>query len=99
MPVVAEDYGNHEEGLSYYSVALIKRNLSMKVSLLTMEGRTTCHTAAGDTVGWTVPVGHLMFKSIKWKNCNPYESAGDFFEKSCVPGLWKIFQPFIYDAF
>ena len=32
-PVVAEDYGKHEEGLSSYAVALIKANLTAKKNL------------------------------------------------------------------
>ena len=90
-PVVAEDYGKHEEGLSSYAVALIKANLSKEISLKSLKGRKSCHPAAGDSVGWTAPVGLLIEnEAMQWKECNPYQSAGEYFQQSCVPGLWFI---------
>ena len=89
MPVVAEDYGSHEEGLANYAVALIKSNLTEEISLKSLKGSKSCHPAAGDSVGWTAPVGMLIGnEAIQWKECNPYKSTGEFLQQSCVPGLW-----------
>lgn len=91
VPVVAEDYGNHEEGLKSYSVALIRSNLSEDISLKSLKGSKSCHPAAGDSVGWTAPVGLLIGQGVmQWSGCNPYQSTGEFFDQSCVPGLWSV---------
>jgi len=91
VPVVSEDYGKHEQGLSSYAVALIKTNLSKEISLKSLKGRKSCHPAAGDSVGWTAPVGLLIEnEAMQWEECNPYQSAGEYFQQSCVPGLWFI---------
>lgn len=94
-PIVAEDYGNHEDGLSSYAVALIKSNLSKEISLATLEKSRTCHPSAGDSVGWTAPVGYLIGHGMMTsKDCNPYVSSGEFFQKSCVPGaLSRKYNP------
>lgn len=89
--MVAEDYGKHEQGLSSYAVALIKTNLSKEISLKSLKGRKSCHPVAGGTIGWTAPVGLLIENgAMQWKECNPYKSAGEYFQQSCVPGLWFI---------
>ena len=88
---MAEDYGKHEEGLSSYSVALIKSNLSKEISLATLERCKTCHPAAGDLVGWTAPVGYLIGHGMMTlRDCNPYVSSGEFFQESCVPGMLLV---------
>lgn len=88
---MAEDYGNREEGLSSYAVALIKSNLSKEFSLTTLEKSRTCHPSAGESVGWTAPVGYLIGHGMMTsKDCNPYVSSGEFFQKSCVPGMLLV---------
>ena len=90
-PVVAEDYGEHEEGLSNYAVALIKRNLSKDISFRSLGKAKACHPAAGDLIRWTVPAGLLIGLDVMpWKNCDPYQSSAEFFLESCVPGLLGI---------
>lgn len=87
VPVVAEDYGKHEEGLESYSVALIQSNLSDGATINSLKDRKSCHPAAGDAVGWTAPVGLLIGRGvIQWDGCNPYQSSGEYFDQSCVPG-------------
>lgn len=87
VPVVAEDYGKQEEGLESYSVALIRSNLSEGVSMNSLKDTKSCHPAAGDSVGWTAPVGLLIGRGvIQWNGCNPYQSTGEYFDQSCVPG-------------
>jgi len=87
VPVVAEDYGKHEEGLTNYAVALIRSNLSKDISFESQENIKACHPAAGDSVGWTAPVGLLIgYDVMAWKACNPYQSSAEFFQESCVPG-------------
>ena len=87
--VVAEDYGKGV-GTSYYAVAVVKKEPGFDIKGL--KGKKSCHTGAGRTAGWIIPVGFLMSKGImkrKGESCNPYVAAGNFFSKSCVPGKLK----------
>ena len=85
VPVVAETYGDGDS-LSYYAVAVIKEN-SMIKTLEDLKGKKSCHTGAGKTSGWVVPVGTLLAKKFMTQDasCNPYVSAGKYFKESCVP--------------
>ena len=84
VPVVGEDYGSGT-ALSYYAVAVVKNNTDIQFNKL--EGKKTCHTGAGKTAGWNVPVGTLLSeKYIKYgSSCNSYAAAGKYFKQSCVP--------------
>lgn len=84
-PVVAEFYGE-SIGTSYYAVAVVKKSGSVK-SIKDLKGKKTCHTGAGKTAGWVVPVGTLLSKKYMDQDstCNPYVSAGKYFSESCVP--------------
>ena len=90
VPVVAEDYGKHEEGLSDYAVALIRSNLSQDTSFPSLTNLKSCHPSAGDSVGWQVPVGLLIANrgAVDWKDCDPFQYSANFFVESCVPGLF-----------
>ena len=83
-PVVGEDYGYGT--LSYYAVAVVKKS-NTDIQFHKLEGKKTCHTGAGKTAGWNVPVGTLLAKKyIKYDStCNPYVAAGNYFKESCVP--------------
>jgi len=84
VPVVGEDYGSG--ALSYYAVAVVKKtNADIKFNEL--EGKKTCHTGAGKTAGWNVPVGTLLSMNYMKPDpsCNPYVAAGKYFNESCVP--------------
>ena len=85
VPVVAETYGDGDS-LSYYAVAVVKKKSTIK-TLKGLEGKKSCHTGAGKTSGWVVPVGTLLAKKFMTQDasCNPYVSAGKYFKQSCVP--------------
>ena len=85
IPVVAESYGGGS-AISYYAVAVVKKSGSIK-SIQDLKGKKSCHTGAGKTAGWVVPIGTLLSKKYMTQDssCNPYVSAGKYFEKSCVP--------------
>ena len=88
VPIVGEDYYNLTglEGASYKAVAVVKKNNS-DITFLKLKGKTSCHTGAGKTAGWNVPIGTLLRMKImeQDKSCNAYVSAGKFFSESCVP--------------
>ncbi|XP_031557514.1 melanotransferrin-like [Actinia tenebrosa] len=89
LPVVGEDYG-HTIHTSYFVVALILKDADPSLTIKTLRGAITCHPRAGDTAGWIVPMGFLIDeKMLSWKSCNTYLSAGAYFEKSCVPGVFS----------
>ena len=82
VPIVGEDY---EIGTtSYFAVAVARKNSSL--TFKTLKGKKSCHTGAGKTSGWNVPVGLLLSKNIMTnESCNAYTAAGAFFSESCVP--------------
>ena len=86
VPVVSEDYGYGT--LSYYAVAVVKKS-NTDIQFNKLEGKMTCHTGAGKTAGWNVPVGTLLAKKYIQltgdSSCNPYVAAGNYFKESCVP--------------
>ena len=88
VPVVGEDYYDRPEldGVSYKAVAVVKKS-NQGFTFKTLKGKKSCHTGAGKTAGWNVPVGTLLRLEImrQDESCNAYSSAGKFFEKSCVP--------------
>ena len=93
VPVVGEDYYNLAglEGASYKAVAVVKKNNS-DITFLKLKGKTSCHTGAGKTAGWNVPIGTLLRMKImeQDKSCNAYVSAGKFFSESCVPSKFTV---------
>ena len=87
-PIVGEDYYNLPglEGASYKAVAVVKKSNS-NITFEKLKGKTSCHTGAGKTAGWNVPIGTLLRMKLmeQDKSCNAYVSAGKFFSESCVP--------------
>ena len=88
VPIVGEDYYNRSglEGASYKAVAVVKKSNS-DITFKKLKGKTSCHTGAGKTAGWNVPIGTLLRMKLmeQDESCNAYVSAGKFFSKSCVP--------------
>ena len=85
VPIVGEDYEIGTPTTSYFAVAVAKKNSSL--TFKTLKGKKSCHTGAGKTSGWNVPVGLLLSTNIMEpdEKCNAYKAAGKFFSESCVP--------------
>ena len=85
VPIVGEDYEIGTPTTSYFAVAVAKKNSSL--TFKTLKGKKSCHTGAGKTSGWNVPVGLLLSTNIMQpdEKCNAYTAAGKFFSESCVP--------------
>ena len=85
IPIVGEDYESGAPTTSYFAVAVAKKNSD--ITFKTLKGKKSCHTGAGKTAGWNVPVGTLLSDNIMPtdESCNAYIAAGKFFYKSCVP--------------
>ncbi|KAM4771184.1 serotransferrin [Rhinophrynus dorsalis] len=88
VPVMGEYYdqdnlapckskGSKTKG-SYFAVAIVekrKKNLTWK----NLKGKKSCHTAAGRTAGWNIPIGLILEKE---QNCD----IDKYFSQSCAPG-------------
>ena len=85
VPIVGEDNEIGAPTTSYFAVAVARKNST--ITFKTLKGRKSCHTGAGKTSGWNVPVGLLLSKDIMQteKSCNAYTAAGEFFSESRVP--------------
>lgn len=82
--VLAENVGL-SNFVKYYGLAVVKKGSSLK--LTDLKGKKTCHTGAGKTVGWVIPVGYLLNKKTMPQLANQWKSAADYFGGSCVPGV------------
>ncbi|XP_068677679.1 serotransferrin-like [Montipora foliosa] len=95
VPVVGEDYYDLPglEGASYKAVAVVKKS-NKDITFTKLKGKKSCHTGAGRTAGWNVPVGTLLRLKImrQDESCNAYSSAGKFFHKSCVPNIYNKYS-------
>ena len=76
--------GVPENFVQDYGLAVVKRGTTF--SFTDLEGKDSCHTGIGKIVGWNIPVGYLLFSKEMRFTCNQYQSAADFFCKSCAPG-------------
>lgn len=84
VPIVGEDYESGAPTTSYFAVAVAKKGSG--ITFDNLKGKKSCHTGAGKTAGWNVPVGTLMSENIMPTDmsCNAYIAAGKFFNESCV---------------
>ncbi|XP_027704621.1 melanotransferrin isoform X2 [Vombatus ursinus] len=83
-PVVGEMY-DQEAGISYYAVAVVRRNSSLNIDHL--QGVRSCHTGINRTVGWNVPVGYLVESGrLSVMGCDVLRAVSSYFGGSCVPG-------------
>ncbi|XP_069069248.1 melanotransferrin isoform X2 [Pleurodeles waltl] len=86
-PVVGEVY-DQEIGTSYYAVAVVHKDSTLTITSL--KGARSCHTAIRRTAGWNVPIGWLTHSGrMPVVGCDFEQAAADFFDKSCVPGANK----------
>ena len=82
--VAAENLGLPDNTVRYYGVAVVKNNKDLKLNEL--KGKKSCHTGAGKTAGWNIPIGYFIRTRVMPYVVNQYKSAAEFFNESCVPG-------------
>jgi len=86
VPIAAEDYSGYDSA-TYYAVAVARRTDSF-LTIFNLKQRRTCHSAVWTAAGWIIPVDKLIETGqIRVQTCNPYFNVGQFFSKSCVPGV------------
>lgn len=73
--------------LKHYSIVLVKKTDQLIESFQDMEGRKSCHSGVDTTASFKSPVCSLIEKGVIQRTGNVYESAGEFFEESCLPGV------------
>ncbi|CAI9736200.1 melanotransferrin-like [Octopus vulgaris] len=87
---------DNDQTYRYKAVFLIKDGSSI-TNLDSLKDKKSCHTGAGKTTGWTVPVSNLQkLQKIKIKTCyDTVANVADFFAESCAPGAMSPkFNPF-----
>ena len=85
--MLAENYGLPDKTVRYYGVAVTKKGKSLKLGEL--KGKKSCHTGAGKTAGWNIPIGYFLRTDVMTYVDNQYKSAAEFFSESCVPGSFS----------
>ena len=79
-----EDTDGHQK---HYSIALVKKTTPDIASYEDMRQRKSCHSGVDLKAAFKTPMCSLINAGIVPKVGNVYESAGDFFKESCVPGV------------
>jgi melanoma-associated antigen p97 len=90
VPIAAEDYSGADQidgGYDQYlSVAAVRRADSF-LTLFNMKQRRS-HAAVMSAAGWVIPVDMLIKTGqINIIGCDAYLAVGQYFSKSCVPGV------------
>ncbi|CAD5117088.1 DgyrCDS5901 [Dimorphilus gyrociliatus] len=86
VPIAREDYSGYEEA-PYYAVA-VARKIGSYLTIFNLKGRRACHAAVYTAAGWVSPIDTLVETGqIRVEECNAYRAMGEFFSKSCAPGV------------
>lgn len=79
-----EDADGHQK---HYSIVLVKKTNLDVTSYEDMSQRKSCHSGVDFKAAFKTPMCSLIHEGIVPKVGNVYESAGEFFKESCVPGV------------
>ena len=89
-PIMVAKYDHlegQEENDKHYSVVLVKKRNSAVNTYKDMSHKKSCHPGMDTTAAFKGPMCSLINQGIVPKVGNVYESAGEFFKESCVPGV------------
>lgn len=81
------EYEGPDGNLKHYSIALVKKTTVGIDSFQDMKERKSCHSGVDAEASFKSPVCSLIEKGVMQRTGNVYESAGEFFKESCVPGV------------
>jgi len=86
VPIAVEDYSGTDRH-SFFAVA-VARKTDAHLTIFNLKQRRTCHGAVMSATGWVIPVEKLIETiQIVVKSCDVYYYVGQYFSKSCVPGM------------
>lgn len=80
----SEGQGNNDK---HYSIVLVKKTNIIVNTYEDMRQKKSCHPGMDTTAAFKAPMCSLINQGIVPKVGNVYESAGEFFKESCVPGV------------
>ena len=84
IPIISEVYDLDTP--EYYVVAVVKEN-DPDTEFVHLKNKATCHGAIDSAAGWVLPMAYLMTNNwIRNYECNPIQTAAEYFIKSCIPG-------------
>ena len=81
------DYLEPDGTLKHYSIALVKKTTTGIEKFQDLKDRKSCHSGVDSTASFKSPVCSLIEKGVMQRTGNVYESAGEFFKESCLPGV------------
>lgn len=73
--------------LKHFSIALIKKSSTGIKSFQDLNQKKSCHPGVDSKAGFKSPVCSLIKKDVVPSVGNVFESAGEFFKESCLPGV------------
>lgn len=81
------DYEDADGHQKHYSIVLVKKTNLEITSYEDMSQRKSCHSGVDFKAAFKTPMCSLINAGVVPKVGNVYESAGEFFKESCVPGV------------
>ena len=85
IPIMTEKYRDTYQ--KHYSIVLARKDNSDINSFLDMAQKKSCHYGMDTMASFKTPMCSLIHDGVVPKVGNVFDSAGEFFKESCVPGV------------
>ncbi|KAJ7337263.1 antigen p97 (melanoma associated) [Desmophyllum pertusum] len=82
-----QKYEEKDGNLKHYSIVLVKKTNRDVNNFQDMSQRKSCHSGVDTQATFKSPICSLIHEGVIPRAGNVYESAGEFFQESCVPGV------------
>lgn len=82
-----QKYEEKDGNLKHYSIVLVKKTNRDVNNFQDMSQRKSCHSGVDTQATFKSPICSLIHEGVVPRAGNVYESAGEFFQESCVPGV------------
>ncbi|XP_068723364.1 major yolk protein-like [Montipora capricornis] len=88
IPIMTEKYSDTYQ--KHYSIVLARKDNSDINSFLDMAQKKSCHYGMDTMASFKTPMCSLIHDGVVPKVGNVFDSAGEFFKESCVPGVQHV---------